>query len=98
MKLQVGLRMPSAEIPEGIGNEAVPRRALRETDPQRSREPTRRPPGADRCFAHFLEDPPAVLQENLPGRAQANAARQQVEQLESDLMVQALDLGGQSGL
>src|SRR5258708_37533360 len=92
--LQLCLRAPSAELPEGVGNRAVPRRALRETHPQRTDQSARRTAGASRRLVHVLENPTAVLHEDLPTRAQANAPWQAVEQLESDLPLQVLDLTG----
>src|SRR5258707_11451486 len=97
-ELQLCLRAPSAELPEGCGYDAVPWRALRETHPQRPDQSARRTPGADRRLVHFLENPTTVLHEDLPARAQANAPWQAVEPLESDLTFQVLDLTGQCGL
>ncbi len=76
----------------------MPRRALREAHAQRPGQAARYSPSVDRRLVDVLKNQPGLFQEGLPRRAQPDTPGKAIEQLETDLTLEVLDLAGQGGL
>ena len=90
--------MPFPELPERVWNHTVPRRVLSESDPQRPRLATRHTLRASGRLIHLLKYAPRILKKQLARRAYLHTAPKAVKQLESNLLLQILNLAREGRL
>ena len=92
MELQLGVRLPFPEPPQGVRDDAMPGGVFREAYAQRPRLTAGHPGSARSSLIHLLENAPRIFQEQFAGRAQLHATREALEQFEADFVFQILNL------
>jgi len=92
MQLQLHVRLPPPEFAKGVYNQSMPGYRCRNSDSKRTGLAMSYPLGAKLCLIDVLQDPSRIGQEQFPRRVQTDSARQSLEQQESHLPLQILDL------
>jgi hypothetical protein len=95
-QLHVGL--PAAEFTKGVYDQSVPGHRGGNADSKRTGLAESDPLPASFRLIDFVQDASRVAQEQFPGRAQADASGQSIEQEESHLLLEILDLPRQGRL
>jgi hypothetical protein len=88
----------TSEFAKHIYDRAMPGHRRGDPDSKRTGLAKGNPFGASPRLVDVVQDTSRVAQEQFPRRAQSNATRQSVEQEESDLLLQILDLPRQRRL
>jgi len=90
--------MPASEFAKGVHNQPMPGHRRGNSDPKCTGFAKSYPLGTAPCLVDVLQDASRIVQEQRPCRAQSNSSRQSVEEEESDLSLQILDLTRQGRL
>src|SRR5580693_7267550 len=98
MKHELDVWVSSSEFAKHIDHRAMPGHGRGDADSKRPGLAKGHPFGASPRLVDVVQDTSRVAQEQCPRRAQSNATRQSVEQEESDLLLQILDLPRQRRL
>jgi hypothetical protein len=98
MQREFHVWVSTSEFAKHIDDRAMPRHRRGNADSKRTGLAKGHPFGAPPRLVDVLQDTSRVAQEQRPRRAQSNATRQSVEQEESDLPLQILDLPRQGRL
>jgi len=92
------VRLPLVEPAKSLGNDAMPRNTLHESNPKGAAQSPGRLLRAPSGLLNFREDPPRILQEQPSRRAQPDAPWEALEQGNADFFFQILYLAEQRGL
>jgi len=98
MQHELDVRVATSEFAKRLDDRAMPGHRCGDADSKRAGLAKGYPFGAPPRLVDVVQDTPRVAQEQFSRRAQSNATRQSVEQEESDLLLQILDLPRQRGL
>jgi hypothetical protein len=81
MELQLGIRLPFPKLPQGVRDDAMPRRVFCEAYAQRPGLTAGQPCGPLGSLIDLLKNAPRIFQEQLASHAQPYATRQPLNNL-----------------